>query len=308
VKFRTKAGRLRNILWSAEVMDFGGLKCILGVGRDITQYKYLENELQRSQRMEALGRLAGSIAHDFNNLLTAIDGFCDLILLRIDNRESVAKSIGKIKGVKSSASSLIRQLLSFSRKQPIVPKDVNLNEVIMSMQDLLLSVMGAKNDLRLVLDQKSCHVLADRSQLEQVIMNLSLNARDAMPRGGTFTLATSRVRIDEESADSYIDLTPGDYVRMIVTDTGNGMDEETASHVFEPFFTTKEDGKGSGLGLTTVYSIVKQSGGSIRLRTEPGKGAIFTIFIPCLKEAGLAPRARTINQVRNSAKDKDRSR
>jgi PAS domain S-box-containing protein len=286
VRFRTKKGAVKTILWSAEIMDFGGRECILGVARDITQYKYLESELHRAQKMESLGRLAGSIAHDFNNLLTAVDGFCDLILLKIENKESVANYIKRIKDVRSSASSFIKQLLSFSRKLPVKPAPVDLNRVVVDMQDLLVPVMGEKIDLRLVLDQRGCPVLADRSQLEQVIMNLSINARDAMPRGGTFTLATSDVHVDEASAESYADLKPGDYVRMIVTDTGTGMDEETASHIFEPFFTTKEDSKGVGLGLTTVYTVVKQTGGNIQLHTEPGKGTTFTIFLPCLQEAG----------------------
>ena len=283
VRFRTKDGRIRTHLWSAEVMDLGGRACILGWGRDITRYKYIEAEMQRSQRMESLGRLAGSIAHDINNLLAAIDGFCDLILLKAENRESVAGYVGKIKDVKNSASAFIRQLVSFSRKQPIMPVEVDINEVIRKMQDLLLPVMGARIDLKLMLDPQACLVMADRSQLEQVIMNLSLNARDAMPQGGTFTLATSHAEVNEVSASRNRDLSPGSYVRIIATDTGSGMDEETAAHVFEPFFTTKEEGRGSGLGLTTVYTIVKQAGGTIRLRTEPGRGATFTIFLTALK-------------------------
>lgn len=286
VRFRTKDGRIRTHLWSAEVMDLGGRACILGWGRDITRYKYIEAEMQRSQRMESLGRLAGSIAHDINNLLAAIDGFCDLIMLKVENRESVAGYVGKIKDVKNSASAFIRQLVSFSRKQPFMPGEVDLNEVIRKMQDLLLPVMGARIDLTLKLDPQACLVKADKSQLEQVVMNLSLNARDAMPRGGMFTLATSHVDLDEEAAARYVGLPPGNYVRIIAADTGNGMDEETAAHVFEPFFTTKEEGKGSGLGLTTVYTIIKQTGGTIRLRTEPGKGATFTIFLPALKGEG----------------------
>ena len=276
-------------------MDLGGRTCILGWGRDITRYKYIEAEMQRSQRMESLGRLAGSIAHDINNLLAAIDGFCDLIMLKAESRESVAGYVGKIKDVKNSASAFIRQLVSFSRKQPVMPGEVDLNEVIRKMQDLLLPVMGARIDLKLMLDPQACLVMADRSQLEQVIMNLCLNARDAMPGGGTFTLASSHADVNEESAVQYRDLPPGSYVRIIATDTGNGMDEETAAHVFEPFFTTKEEGRGSGLGLTTVYTIVKQAGGTIRLLTEPGNGAAFTIFLPALKgkEDDGEPRGNT---------------
>ncbi|HVN70429.1 MAG TPA: ATP-binding protein, partial [Desulfomonilia bacterium] len=216
----------------------------------------------------------------FNNYLAAIDGFCELILLKTGNTQAVAKNIAKIRDVKSSASSLVRQLLSFSKKQPAEPTSVDVNEVIKGMQGLLVPVMGSKINLKLMLDKKGCLVLGDRSQLEQVVMNLSLNARDAMPKGGTFTIATTHIRIDEKTSYRYMDLKPGEYVQVIVDDTGTGMDEDISSHVFEPYFTTKADSKGSGLGLTTVYTIVKQWGGSIRLRTEPGKGAIFTILLP----------------------------
>ncbi|MGD0820351.1 MAG: PAS domain S-box protein [Desulfomonilia bacterium] len=284
VKFRTKAGRLRTVLWSAVTITLGDQECILGLGRDITEYKYLEGELLRAQKMEAVGRLAGSIAHDFNNYLAAIEGFSELVLLKIGNAEAVTKNIGKIRDVKNSASSLIRQLLSFSKKQPTKPTAVDLNEVIEGMRELLVPVIGSKINLKLILDKKKCLVLGDRSQLEQVVMNLSLNASDAMPKGGTFTIATAHVRIDNQSTGRYVELKSGEYVQLIMNDTGMGMDEETASHIFEPYFTTKADSKGSGLGLTSVYSIVKQFDGSIRLRTEPGKGAIFTILLPAYKE------------------------
>lgn len=284
VKFRTKTGRLRTVLWSAVTITLGDQECILGLGRDITEYKYLEGELLRAQKMEAVGRLAGSIAHDFNNYLAAIEGFSELVLLKVGNADAVTKNIGKIREVKNSASSLIRQLLSFSKKQPTKPTAVDLNEVIEGMRELLVPVIGSKINLKLILDKKKCLVLGDRSQLEQVVMNLSLNARDAMPKGGTFTIATAHVRIDNQSTGRYVKLKSGEYVQLIMNDTGMGMDEETASHIFEPYFTTKADSKGSGLGLTTVYSIVKQFDGSIRLRTEPGKGAIFTILLPAYKE------------------------
>jgi len=285
VRFRTKSGKLRTVLWSAVPITLEGRECILGLGRDITEYKYMESELMRSQKMEAVGRLAGSIAHDFNNYLAAIEGFCELVLLKVGNAEAVSKNISKIRDVKSSASALIRQLLSFSRKQPTAPAQVDLNEVIEGMQVLLVPVMGAKVNLRLILDRKKCLVMADRSQLEQIVMNLSLNARDAMPKGGTFTIATAHVLINEKTYDRYVDLKPGDYVQLIMDDTGTGMDEETSSRVFEPFFTTKADSKGSGLGLTTVYNIVRQMEGSIRFRSEPGKGAIFTILLPAAAES-----------------------
>ncbi len=284
VKFRTKTGKLRTVLWSAVTITLEDKECILGLGRDITEYKYLESELLRAQKMEAVGRLAGSIAHDFNNYLAAIEGFSELVILKINNAEAVTKNVGKIRDVKNSASALIRQLLSFSKKQPTRPTGVDINEVIEGMQGLLVTVMGSKIGLNLRLDTQRCLVLGDRSQLEQVVMNLALNARDAMPKGGTFSIATAHVNIDEQSTQRYAEVKPGQYVQLIMDDTGAGMDEDTASQVFEPYFTTKADSKGSGLGLTTVYTIVKQFGGSIRLLTEPGKGAIFTILLPAYKQ------------------------
>lgn len=280
VRFRTKAGNLRQVLWSAVPVVLGNTECILGWGRDITEYKYLEDELLRTQKMEAVGRLAGTIAHDFNNYLSAIEGFCELALLKAGNAEAVARNIGKIRDVKVTASSLIKQLLSFSRKQPARPAPVDLNDVILGMKELLLPVMGSRVELGLDLDRRKCLVLADRSQLEQVIMNLSLNARDAMPKGGGFRLSTEHVFVDEESAVMHVDLGTGEYVRLTVSDTGMGMDEDTVSHVFDPFFTTKSMGKGSGLGLTIVYTIVTQAGGCIGLQSEPGKGSTFTIHLP----------------------------
>ncbi|HPI92812.1 MAG TPA: PAS domain S-box protein [Deltaproteobacteria bacterium] len=286
VRFRTKSGDMRHVLWSAVPITLGEKECILGWGRDITEYKYLEDELLRTQKMEAVGRLAGTIAHDFNNYLAAIEGFCELALLKIGSAEAVTRNIGKIRDVKVTASSLIKQLLSFSRKQPAKPAPVDLNDVITGMKELLLPVMGAKIDLGISLAKEKCLVLADRSQLEQVIMNLSLNARDAMPKGGKFRLTTELVPIDEESAGMHVDLRPGDYVRLVVSDNGTGMSEETVSHVFDPYFTTKSLGKGSGLGLTIVYTIVKQSGGCIGLQSEPDKGSTFTIHLPEYKANG----------------------
>lgn len=286
VRFRTKSGRLRNVLWSAVPITLGSTECVLGLGRDITEYKFLEEELLRTQKMEAVGRLAGTIAHDFNNYLAAIEGFCELVLLKVGNAESVTRNIGKIRDVKTTASSLIRQLLSFSKKQPVKPARVNLNDVISGMKDLLLPIMGAKIDLDLVLEKEKCLVLADRSQLEQVIMNLSLNARDAMPKGGSLKIVSEHVQVDEGYAGMHADLRPGAYIRLLVIDSGMGMDKDTVSHVFDPYFTTKAGSKGSGLGLTIAYTIVRQSGGCIMVNSEPGRGSTFTIFLPAYQGDG----------------------
>ena len=280
VRFRIKDGSLRNMLCSCELIDFGGEKCILSASRDITERKRLEGELRRSQKMEAVGRLAGGITHDFNNLLTAIDGYCELALLKLDETEQVRKNLVKIKEVKNAASSLIRQLLAFSRKQKVRQQVLDINSIVENMENLLTRFIGEDIELKTDLESATGLVSADQGQIEQIIMNLALNARDAMPSGGIFTIATSQEVFDKESAQEHADLKPGEYVRLTISDTGVGMDEETLSHVFEPFFTTKEESKGTGLGLTTVYGIVKQSKGCISLKSEPGQGTTFEIYLP----------------------------
>ncbi|HOO46729.1 MAG TPA: PAS domain S-box protein [Deltaproteobacteria bacterium] len=284
-RYRIKDGSLRGMLCSCELIDFGGEKCILSASRDITERKRLEGELRRSQKMEAVGRLAGGITHDFNNLLTAIDGYCELALLKLDETEQVRKNLVKIKEVKNAATSLIRQLLAFSRKQKIRQQVLDINSIVENMENLLTRFIGEDIELKTDLESATGLVRADQGQIEQIIMNLALNARDAMPSGGIFTIATSQEVFDRESAQEHADLKPGGYVRLTISDTGVGMDEETLSHVFEPFFTTKEESKGTGLGLTTVYGIVKQSKGCISLKSEPGQGTTFEIYFPRIAKA-----------------------
>ena len=279
VLFHTKQGRSRNILWSAERIDFGGENCILSVGRDITEHKLLESELRQSQKMKAIGQLASGIAHDFNNLLTAINGYCELMRNKVDNGSELSGYIDKISKIELTAESLVRQLLAFGRKQALLPCDVNLNEIVFSMKSLLARFIRKDIELVINLDPELGIARADVNQMEQVIMNLVLNARDAMADGGKVVIQTSNIHCDEKFV-LYGYVKPGDYVRLTITDTGSGMDEETSAHVFEPFFTTKESGKGTGLGLSTVYGIIKQSGGEIVLTSEPGKGSTFNIFIP----------------------------
>jgi len=235
--------------------------------------------------MEAVGRLAGGITHDFNNLLTAIDGYCELALLKLDETEQVQKNLVKIKEVKNAASSLIRQLLAFSKKQKIRQQVLDINSIVENMENLLTRFIGEDIELKTDLESATGLVSADQGQIEQIIMNLALNARDAMPSGGIFTIATSQEVFDKDSAQEHADLKPGQYVRLTISDTGVGMDEETLSHVFEPFFTTKEESKGTGLGLTTVYGIVKQSKGCISLKSEPGQGTTFEIYLPGVAKA-----------------------
>ena len=240
-----------------------------------------EEELRHSQKMEAVGRLAGGVAHDFNNLLTAIIGYADLINERNPPDQVIRQHAELILKAGEQAASLTRQLLAFSRKQLLQPKVIDLNQLVVEMEKLLRRVIGERFDLRTLPEAKIGRVLADPTQIEQVILNLGVNARDAMPTGGALTIRTANVQLDEGTAGHISEsLSAGDYVELSVVDTGAGMDAETMSHIFEPFFTTKGPGKGTGLGLATVYGIVRQSGGGISVESEPGKGSIFRIFFP----------------------------
>ncbi|MDX9761460.1 MAG: PAS domain S-box protein [Desulfomonilia bacterium] len=292
-KLRGKSGESRVVLVSAELMDIDGMPSVLFESRDITERKTLESELSRSQKMEAIGRLAGGITHDFNNLLTAIDGYCELALLKLGNPEQVRSNILKIKEVKETASSLVRQLLAFSRKQKVKPRSLDMNQVIENMQNLLRQFIGEDIELKTRLEQDIGNVYADQGHVEQIIMNLALNARDAMHKGGVLTISTRRVYLEESDMAKHPDLNPGDYIKLDVSDTGVGMDEETMAHVFEPFFTTKEASKGTGLGLATIYGIVRNNGGSISLRSEPGKGSTFEVLLPVSGEVPEAVLRKT---------------
>ncbi|HYJ04276.1 MAG TPA: ATP-binding protein [Chthoniobacterales bacterium] len=240
-----------------------------------------EEELRHSQKMEAVGRLAGGVAHDFNNLLTAIIGYAELIATRASSNTLAKQNAELIRKAGEQAAALTRQLLAFSRKQILQPKVIDLNELVVEMEKLLRRVIGERFDLQSQPDAKIGRVKADPSQIEQVVLNLGVNARDAMPRGGKLIIRTENVRLDRTAAAQLsASLRAGDYVMLSVTDTGAGMDEETMSHIFEPFFTTKGPGKGTGLGLATVYGIVRQTGGGISVESEPGKGSIFRIYLP----------------------------
>jgi signal transduction histidine kinase/CheY-like chemotaxis protein len=240
-----------------------------------------EDELRHSQKMEAVGRLAGGVAHDFNNLLTAIIGYAELIATRTSSNSLAKQNAELIRKAGEQAAALTRQLLAFSRKQILQPKVIDLNALVLEMEKLLRRVIGERFDLQSQPDARNGRVKADPSQLEQVVLNLGVNARDAMPRGGKLIIRTENVTLDRKSAPQIAtSLTAGDYVVLSVTDTGAGMDEETKSHIFEPFFTTKGPGKGTGLGLATVYGIVRQTGGGISVESELGKGSTFRIYLP----------------------------
>jgi signal transduction histidine kinase len=248
------------------------------------QKRELENQLRQAQKMEAVGRLAGGVAHDFNNLLTVIKGHGDLILDRLQPGEPLHLSAKQIDKAADRAASLTRQLLAFSRMQVLQPKVLDLNALVSEMSGLLKRLIREDISFSLRAGESLGRVKADPGQIEQVIMNLIVNACDAMPKGGRLTVETGNVSIDETFAKERPPMLPGPYVRLVVEDTGHGMDAETKSRIFEPFFTTKELGKGTGLGLATVYGVVKQSGGCIWVESEPHQGARFEVYFPVVTE------------------------
>jgi two-component system cell cycle sensor histidine kinase/response regulator CckA len=255
---------------------------------DVTERRALEQQLRQSQKMEAVGRLAGGIAHDFNNLLMVISGYSEFLLERLGPEPELRVPAQEISSAAARATSLTRQLLAFSRKQMLAPRILDLNGVVTENLKLLTRVIGEDIDLVMVPAPGLGAVRADAGQIEQVIMNLAVNARDAMPSGGKLTIETSNISLDEEYSRFHAPLKPGNYVMLAISDTGAGMDSETQSRIFEPFFTTKGP-KGTGLGLSTVYGIVKQSGGYIWLYSEPGKGTTFKIYLPRVAEAVEKP-------------------
>ena len=243
--------------------------------------KQSQEQLRQSQKMEAVGQLAGGIAHDFNNLLAAILGYSEMILASgASSLDEVRPDVGQIKLAAERAAALTKQILAFSRRQALQPKVVSLNEVIAGMEPLLRRTLGEDIDFASVQDPHLGHVNADIHQFEQVLMNLAVNARDAMQSGGRLTLETANVELDERYCRTHPEVMPGSYVMLAVSDTGRGMDEVTLGHVFEPFFTTKGPGEGTGLGLATVYGIVRQSSGSISVYSEPGEGTSFKVYLP----------------------------
>ena len=252
---------------------------------DVTERRALEQQLRHSQKMEAVGRLAGGIAHDFNNLLMVISGYCEFLLERVGTNPALRGPAQEIANASQRATGLTRQLLAFSRKQMLAPKVIDLNTVVTENLRMLERVIGEDIDLVMVPGEELGSVKADPGQVEQVIMNLAVNARDAMPQGGKLTIETANISLDEEYARFHESVKPGDYVMLAISDTGAGMDAETQNHIFEPFFTTKGL-KGTGLGLSTVYGIVKQSEGYIWVYSEPGKGTTFKVYLPRVNYIG----------------------
>ena len=282
-------------LYTFPLMDMssGQMQGVVEYVRDVTEQKQAEEALHRSEaqlsqavKMEAVGRLAGGVAHDFNNILTAIIGYGELLLMNLDQQDPQRQDVQDILVAAERAATLTRQLLAFSRKQVLQPQRLALNRVVANMDKMLRRIIGEDIDLVTVLGPEPGTVTADPGQIEQVIMNLAVNARDAMPQGGKLTIETADADLDEAYAQNHLEAQPGPYVMLAVSDTGVGLDQEAQARIFEPFFTTKELGKGTGLGLSTVYGIVKQSGGLIWVYSEPGKGTTFKIYLPRLEAAG----------------------
>jgi len=256
---------------------------------DITERRSLEGQLRQSQKMEAVGSLAGGVAHDFNNLLTVILGYTEMLNLRFPPGDPSRRDIEEIHKAGKRAEGITRQLLAFSRKQILQPRVIGINSIVKEMDRMIRRLIGEDIDIVARLDDGLWDVMVDPGQVEQVVMNLAVNARDAMPGGGKLTIETSNAVLSEEYSHSHVPVAPGPYAMLAISDTGVGMDEETSSKIFEPFFTTKEKGKGTGLGLSTVYGIVKQSGGYIWVYSEPGKGTTFKVYFPRTEDRKDAP-------------------
>jgi two-component system cell cycle sensor histidine kinase/response regulator CckA len=299
-RHQKKDGTIIDVEITSHPLSFAGRRAELVLANDITERKRAEDALHHSEaqlrqalKMEAVGKLAGGVAHDFNNLLTAINGHSEMCLRRLTPEDALYRHIEEIKKAGDRAAALTRQLLAFSRKQILQPEVLDLNHIVVELHKMLQRLIGEDIDLLMGLAADLGKVKADPNQLEQVLMNLVVNARDAMPKGGKLTIETSNVILGEEFAGRHVSVPAGDYVMLAVSDTGCGMDATTQARIFEPFFTTKEVGKGTGLGLATVYGIVKQSGGSVWVYSEVGQGTSFKIYFPCVEGSAEKLKADT---------------
>ncbi len=300
---RAKDGKIFPIEVTGDYLKYGAKEYNVAFVRDITERKLAERkmaevqeQLRQSQKMEAIGQLAGGVAHDFNNLLTVIKGYSQLYLVEVRKDDPLRENIEEIRKAADRAADLTRQLLAFSRRQVMEMRVLDLNELLTNLDKMLRRMIGEDIDLVTLLERNLGRVKTDPGQMEQVIMNLAVNARDAMPNGGKLTIETANVELDQAYARAHIAVTPGRYVMISVSDTGVGMTPEIRDRVFEPFFTTKEKEKGTGLGLSTVYGIVKQSGGNIWVYSEPGKGTTLKIYLPCVDEPSEGLKERVVSK------------
>ncbi len=280
-RLRKDGSKIDVSIWTAPLRDARGrISGTITIDSDITQRRVLEEQFRQSQKLEAVGRLAGGVAHDFNNLLTVIMGYVEMLILEAPDRPDLVSYAEEVQYAASRASALTAQLLAFSRRQISQPRVLDLNEVVTHSMKLLRRVIGEDIEIATHLDRQLERVKLDPIHIDQVIMNLVVNARDAMAQGGRLTIETANVMLDENYSGRHLGVTPGPYAMLAISDSGSGMSEETKSRLFEPFFTTKEAGKGTGLGLSIVYGIVKQNGGEIMVYSELGKGTTFKIYLP----------------------------
>lgn len=300
---KTIDGRIIEVEFVSNVYEMKRQKVIQCNIRDITERRkeeksreLLQEQLIQSQKLEAVGMLSAGIAHDFNNILTTIIGNAELVMMDTAKEDHRHEMLKEITEAGEKAAGLIRQLLFFSRKQILQPMVLNLNEIVKEVEKMLRRIIGEDIELRITLAPDLRQVEADMSQIEQVIMNLCVNAKDAMPKGGHLTIETGNVDLDEEYARMHLSVTAGSYVMLAVSDSGTGMTPEVKSHIFQPFFTTKEQGKGTGLGLSTIYGIVNQNKGNIYVYSEPGKGSVFKVYFPECKKYSSVPKEMEKNK------------
>jgi PAS domain S-box-containing protein len=279
-KLRTASGQIREGDVSAERVRLDGAACVLAITDDMTEALQLETQLRQAQKMEAVGRLAGGVAHDFNNMLAIIMGYTDLCREQLATNGNLESNLDHIKKAAGRAAALTRQLLAFSRQQVVFPKPLDLNNVVNHATQMLKRIVGEDISISFKPTEPLDSVWADEGQIEQILMNLAVNARDAMPKGGSIFVETTHSEMDESYIHEQPTGKPGRYVTLSFSDTGCGMSRATMTQIFEPFYTTKEPGKGTGLGLSTVYGIVRQSGGYINVSSEPTKGTTFKIHFP----------------------------